>query len=137
MLAPDEKTMRVLAAIFLAMAVYLVLAFGADSYVREVKFEVDGSAKYVTLTATSKNGGTEQNVVQLPYILTFYAKPGTTLYLSAQKTRVVRDTIFGPQVAADGSGTVHVLIRAGGAVVQEAESSAPFGIATASGKVPD
>jgi len=129
--------MRLPASTFLAMLVVLLQAFGADSGVREVKFEVDGSTKYVTLTATSKNGGTEQNVVQLPYISTFFAKPGTTLYLSAQKTRVVKDTIFGPEVAADGSGTVHVLIRVGGAVLQEAESSAPFGIATASGKVPD
>jgi hypothetical protein len=39
-------------------------------------------------------------------------------------------------VVDDGvEGTVHVIIRVGGKVLQEAEASAPYGIATASGKV--
>ena len=118
------------------LTVFALIAM-AESGVREVKFEVYGSAKYVTLTSTSKGGGTAQNTVKLPYNESFFAKPGTFLYLSAQKTRVVRNTIFGRELEADGSGTVHVLIRVSGAVLQESEATALFGIATASGKVPD
>ena len=119
------------------IAVVAPLLLSAQSAVREVKSEVDGSEKYVQLTCNGKGQGAEQNEVKLPYAQTFYAKPGAHLYLSAQKTVVVRDTIFGRERVADGSGTVHVLIRVTGSVLQEAESSAPYGVATASGIVPD
>ena len=42
------------------------------------------------------------------------------------------------EVLDDGiRGTVHVLIRVGGQVLQEASSSSPYGIATADGKIPE
>lgn len=72
----------------------------------------------------------------------FYAKTGQFLYLSAQKVRVTGKyhTSAGDQltVVDDGVvGNVHVLIRASGAVLQEASADAPYGIATAEGKLPD
>jgi hypothetical protein len=111
-----------------------------ESGMREVRYEVDGTAKYVNLTLKNKNGGTEQNQVKLPFELVFYAPAGRLLYLSGQKARVIgtvrhmmRDQ---KEVVYDGvAGTVHVLIRVGGSVLQEATSDAPFGIATADGKV--
>jgi hypothetical protein len=110
--------------------------------VREVVYEVDGTAKYANLTLTSKDGGKEQHQVKLPFELKFYAKGGQFLYLSAQKGRVTK-TVFHAshdeeEVVYDGvGGTVHVLVRVGGTVLQEASSTAPYGTATADGKVPD
>jgi len=89
---------------------------------KEVVYEVDGTAKYVNLTLTNPQGGKEQNQVKLPFELKFYAKGGQFVYLSAQK--VTR-------------GNVHVLIRCSGAVLQEASADAPYGIATAEGKLPE
>ena len=106
--------------------------------VKEVTYEVDGTAKYAALTLTNKDGGREQNTVKLPFELKFYARPGSFVYLSAQTTRVVDTFSLIPQVIDDGiTGTVHVLVRVSGAVVQEATSSSPYGIATAEGKVPE
>jgi hypothetical protein len=109
---------------------------------REVVYQVDGTAKYATLTMTNKDGGKEQNQVALPFGLKFYARIGQYLYLSAQKARVTGKvhTSTGDQlmVVYDGiSGNVHVLIKCSGAVLQEASADAPYGIATAEGKLPD
>ena len=59
-----------------------------QSGMREVVYQVDGTASYATLTMTNKDGGKEQNQVKLPFELKFYAKIGQYLYLSAQKVRV-------------------------------------------------
>jgi hypothetical protein len=113
-----------------------------QSGMKEVEYEVDGTAKYANLTLTNRDGGTEQHQVKLPFDLKFYAKTGQLLYLSAQKGRVTKTVLHAyrdeEEVVYDGvAGTVHVLIRAGGAVLQEASSSAPYGIATAKGSLPD
>ena len=109
-----------------------------QSGAKEVVYEVDGTVKYAALTLTNKDGGREQNTVKLPFELKFYAKPAAFLYLSAQKTRVLDAFGITSDVLDDGvTGTVHVRIKVGGAVLQEASSSSPYGIATASGKVPD
>jgi hypothetical protein len=126
---------------FKLLILFAVLAW-PQSGLREVKYEVDGTAKYAVLTLTNEKGGKEQNRVKLPFELHFYAKPGSFLYLSAQKTHVVETTRYAvndrEEILDDGvSGTVHVLIRVGGILLQEATSSAPYGIATADGKVPD
>jgi hypothetical protein len=123
----------------------LLILFAAlawpQSGMKEVRYEVDGTAKYVTLTLTNEKGGKEQNQVRLPFELHFYAKAGSFLYLSAQKTRAVKMTgVFDDreEILDDSvAGSVHVLIKVGGALLQEATSSAPRGIATADGKVPD
>ncbi len=127
-----------------ALFVFLFMALLASpqSGVREVVYQVDGTAKYVTLTMTNKDGGKEQNQVALPFELKFYARIGQYLYLSAQKVRVTGKvhTSAGDQltVVYDGvGGNIHVSIRCSGAVLQEASADAPYGIATAEGKLPD
>lgn len=125
-----------------ALGLFLFLAALASpqSYTKEIVYEVDGTANYANLTLTNKDGGTEQIQVKLPFDLKFYAKIGQFLYLSAQKVRVVKPGLhaFDDQqdVVSDGiRGKVHVLIRCSGAVLQEASADAPYGIATAKGKV--
>lgn len=114
----------------------------SQSGMREVVYEVDGTAKYANLTLTNKDGGKEQNQVKLPFEMKFYARTGQFLYLSAQKVRVTGKyhTSAGDQlfVVDDGvAGNIHVLIRCAGSVLQEASADAPYGIATAEGKLPD
>jgi hypothetical protein len=112
-----------------------------QSGMKEVVYQVDGTAKYANLTLTNKDGGKEQSQIKLPFELKFYAKGGQFLYLSAQKVRVVKTGLHvldDRDVVSDGiSGNVHVLIRVSGAVLQEASSDAPYGIATAEGRLPD
>lgn len=108
---------------------------------KEVQYEVDGTAKYVNLTLTNKDGGTEQNQVKLPFELRFYARSGQFVYLSAQKAKAIA-TVLRPgsdrEVVYDGiAGTVHVSIKVTGTVLQEATSDAPHGIAKAEGRIPD
>jgi hypothetical protein len=116
-----------------ALGVLLFMAaLGLPQSAKEVTYEVDGTATYATLTTINQNGGTEQNQVKLPFAVTFYARGGQPVYLSAQKTRVATTYRGREFVTYDGvTGTVHVLIRVTGAVLQEATSSAPYRIATA------
>ena len=58
-----------------------VLSFAQG--VKEVAYEVDGTAKYANLTLTNKDGGTEQKQAKLPFEVRFYARAGQFLYLSA------------------------------------------------------
>lgn len=127
-----------------ALGVLLVVAAAASpqSGMKEVVYQVDGTAKYANLTLTNKDGGKEQNQVELPFELKFYAKGGQSLYVSAQKVRVIKTGLHvldeQQDVVYDGvRGSVHVLIRCSGAVLQQASSDAPYGIATAEGKLPD
>lgn len=122
----------------------LVVALASpQAGVKEVVYDVDGTAKYVNLTTTNQDGGKEQSQVKVPFELKFFAKSGQFLYLSAQKVRVVEAGLHAfndtpPEVVYDGvAGKVHVLIRVSGTVLQEASSDAPYGIATAEGKLPD
>ena len=126
----------------LAMLLCLATCASPQSGMKEVTYEVDGTAKYANLTLTNQSGGTEQNQVKLPFELKFYAKSGQSVYLSAQKTKATKKVLhtLGDQqeVVYDGiAGTVHVLIRVSGAVVGEASSDAPYGIATAKGVLPE
>jgi hypothetical protein len=115
----------------------------SDSGLRQVDFDVDGSVKFVSLTATTgANGGTEQNTVEVPYHKRLFMKVGSDRYLAAQKIRVTRPDSTSPVerlvVLDDGQkGTVHVAIRINGTILQEASASAPFGIAKASGRLAD
>jgi hypothetical protein len=107
---------------------------------RQIEYEVTGSVHFANVTRKNANGGSEQQQVKLPYNEKFYAPPGNFLYLSAQKARVVKTEdglmIARTTVVDDGVvGTVHVIIRVAGKVLQEADASAPYGIATASGEI--
>jgi hypothetical protein len=107
---------------------------------REVEYEVTGTIHFANITRKNADGASEQKQVKLPYTDKFYASPGKFLYLSVQKARVVKteDGMLTARttVVDDGiEGTVHVIIRVAGKVLQEAEASAPYGIATASGEI--
>jgi hypothetical protein len=126
----------------LGLLLFVTALASAQSFVKEVVYEVDGTAKYANLTLTNKDGGTEQNQVALPFESHFFAKAGQYLYLSAQKVRVTKKLLHafdeGPEVVYDGvAGKVHVLIKVSGTVLQEASSDAPYGIATAKGNLPE
>ena len=110
---------------------------------RSVEYRVDGSARWVSVTYKNASGATEQKVVVLPFEQSFQAPAGAPVSLSAQKVRVTRpdlisDTPHAVRVEANGiEGTVHVMIRVSDKLLQEANTSAPHGIATASGVVPN
>jgi hypothetical protein len=127
----------------LGLALLSAALASPQSGMKEVVYQVDGTAKYVNLTLTNQDGGKEQRQIKLPFELEFYAKGGQFLYLSAQKARITKPTLHvgvpdTQDVVDEGvAGTVHVVIKASGAVLQEASSDAPYGIATAEGKLPD
>ena len=128
---------KALGMLFLAVALA-----SPQSSMKEVTYQVDGTSKFVNITLTSGSGGKEQITVKLPFELKFYAKGGQFVYLSAQKARITKRVLHvlgdEDEVVDDGvKGTVHVLIRVSGAVLQEATSDAPFGTATAEGKMPE
>jgi hypothetical protein len=121
---------------------FLAALASPQSTMKEVIYQVDGTSKYVNLTLTSASGGKEQSTVKLPFELKFFAKGGQFAYLSAQKAKITKRVLHAlydqDEVVDDGVvGTVHVLIKVGGAVFQEASSNAPYGIATAEGKLPE
>jgi hypothetical protein len=90
--------------------------------VHRVEYRLDGSAGVAGLTYRNASGGTEQRDVKVPGELGFFARSGQFVYFSAQNK--------------SGAGTVHVRIQIDGRVVQEATATSPYGIATASGRVP-
>jgi hypothetical protein len=125
-------------------AVALASAVSSQNYpgVKEVRYEITGTIHVANATRKNKDGGSEQIQVDVPYVDKFYAQVGASLYLSVQKARVTKPDggLISQRfkVVDDGvEGTVHVLIRVAGKVLQEAEASAPYGIATASGVVPE
>jgi len=114
-----------------------------------VEYAVDGGARAATVTYRNREGGTDQKVVNFPYKTTFIASPGSELYLSAKKVRLhpeaehapvdVEDlrTIARRRSFVDGiSGDAHVAVRVNGKLLEEATTSAPYGVATAKGSCP-
>jgi hypothetical protein len=87
----------------------------------KITYKVIGSARRASLTYRNASGGTEQKIVRLPWILVFDAQPGTVCILSAQKE--------------DRLGTVEARIYVDTDLLQQAESSSPYGIASVSGLV--
>ena len=89
---------------------------------KHVIYSVSGTAREASLTYRNQSGGTEQITVRLPWDLEMDLPPGRFVYLSAQKT--------------DEAGTIHAEIWGGSGILQEANSSTAFGIASVSGSVP-
>jgi hypothetical protein len=111
---------------------------GAPQY---TEFQVEGSVKYAFLALTSETGDIEQELVPVPFSKVFYPKEGWIVGLMAQKTRVTRPEPMALdgriQILDDGrSGSVHVAIRVNGTVLNEAETSQPYGIANATVQIP-
>lgn len=73
----------------------------------------------VALTYQNDNGGVQQEKVNTPFSKSFTFQRGEFLYLSAQNQSTF--------------GTIHVSIKANGREIYAATTSAPFGVATASG----
>ncbi len=118
-------------------------ASSPSSASRTVQYRIEGSARWVSVTYKNASGATEQKVVVLPFEHSFQVPAGAPVSLSAQKIRVTRpdmisETPHAVQVVANGiDGTVHVMIRVDDKLLQEANTSAPHGLATASGIVPN
>lgn len=104
--------------------IFLILACGNMKDVgktKEIKYEVTGSAKSVSVTLTNGEGGTEQfNDVSVPWRRTYSLKNGF-VYLSAQNQ--------------GSAGTVTVKIYVDGKVIKESSSSGEYVIASASDSV--
>jgi len=84
-----------------------------------VTYKVTGSARSASLTYKNATGGTEQANVDLPWTLRFDAESGSSVYLSAQKR--------------DEFGKLEAKIYIDGDLLQKADSSSPYAIASVSG----
>ncbi|SRR5579885_2360057 len=104
---------------------------------RQVEYDIDGTAKYADVTWINRSGGTEQKRLMLPVHESLLLAVGKLAYVSAQKANVYNDSTRwnnGSQDPnADGvHGSVHVSIRINGRLVGEATSTAPYGTAKSS-----
>ena len=79
-------------------------------------------AMLVSLTYQNESGGTEQRTIVTPWKLEFKAQRNAFVYISAQKRHE--------------AGAVRTAIYVNGLLLQEAESTSEYGIATVSGSVP-
>jgi hypothetical protein len=110
---------------------------------RTIQYLVEGTAKRVSVSYKNASGATEHKTVIPPFELSFQAPAGAPLYLSGQKIRVternmIDDDPKAVMVVANGiDGKVHVTIRINDKLLQEANTSAPLGVATVSGAVPE
>jgi hypothetical protein len=88
------------------------------------------------LTYRNESGGMEQAAVMVPWELKMKCPSGFMAYNAAQKREEPWDHV----PATDKSGlwhnrSIHVAFYVDGRIVQQAESSAAYGVATASGEV--
>jgi len=108
---------------------------------RQTDLEVTGSANFALLTLMSETGDTQQQQVPLPFTKTFFPREGWIVGLAAQKIRVTRPDPASAsgaiEVQADGvHGSVHAAIRVNGVILGESDSSEPFGVASATLRIP-
>lgn len=130
--SPVPKTLTAVALVMTGLifiALIGLLASGAltppataPTQARLVEYSITGSARVVRITDRNNVGGTEQHEVAVPYHYSFEVNPGAFVYLSAQK--------------ADTNGEITVSVTVDGRPLQAASASSPYGIATASGRVP-
>ncbi len=87
-----------------------------------VKYEVRGSAPFVSLTYVNASGGMAQETkVKLPWVASFTTDIGNIVTLSAQNE--------------GKSGSVNVYVFSSGRIIQSASSTGEYVIASASGMV--
>lgn len=84
-----------------------------------VEYAIEGPEQRVSITGRNAAGGTEQHEVSVPYDFTMYVRGRFFVYLSAQRK--------------GQAGMIRVVIHVDGKILQEANASSPYGIATASG----
>lgn len=105
---------------------YIVPIFNGSTEKKEqdkhhVSYQVAGSTASASLTYRNASGGTEQRTVPVPWSLEMQLPSGEFLYVSAQKK--------------NSSGNIRASILVDGHVIQEAESTDEYGIASVSGAV--
>jgi hypothetical protein len=111
----------------------------------EVRYVVDaGEPEYTiiypsraNLTYRNETGGSQQTTVTIPWELKMQCAAGFISYISAQKGEEPWDPV--PSTAKSGlwhNRAIHVAVYVDGRIVQQAESSAPYGVASASAQVP-
>ena len=85
------RTIRTIPLLALVALIAVTLACGDSTPVPEsdifITYEVGGTTDKASLTYENKDGNTEQKTVSLPWRLSFEAKPGAFLYVSAQNER--------------------------------------------------
>lgn len=117
-----ETPMKFLFTILIS--IFLLIACGnmkESGKTKEIKYEITGSARSVSVTLSNGEGGTEQfNDVSVPWKKTYSIKNGF-VYLSAQNQ--------------GSSGTVTVKIYVDGKVIKESSSSGEYVIASASDSI--
>jgi hypothetical protein len=117
-----EEGMKKKPIVFLLIIVVLLipLACISGSETHKITYAVGGLGR-ADLTYENASGGTEQRTVTIPWSMTFSAPSGQFVYLSAQ---------------LDGSGSLYCEIVSDGTIVQQANSSGEYVIASCSGRVP-
>jgi hypothetical protein len=113
----------------------------AGGAAQQTELQVDGTVKFAFLTLTSETGDTEQMLVPIPFSKTFYPRVGWIVGLSAQKTRTTRPDpgsfVGNLELLDDGTtGSLHVAIRVNGGILGQSETTEPFGVATATVRIP-
>lgn len=92
-----------------------------ESTTSQITYRIKGSASRVSLTYNNAQGGTEQKEARVPWEISFNARSGAFLYVSAQN---------------NGSmGTVTCEILVDGLVVRTSTSEGAYKIATCSGRL--
>jgi hypothetical protein len=91
---------------------------GDSSKSHHVRYALDGTASEAQITIQNSAGGTEQHTVSVPWSKEFEAPGGSFVYLSGQN---------------QGSGRLKAAIYVDGVLLQEAETTEQFGIASVSG----
>ncbi len=103
------------------------------------ELQIEG-VHFAFATFTSETGDIEQQLVPVPFSKVFYAKEGSIVGLTAQKTRVTRlDPVSrsGLEIMDDGrTGEMHVTIRVNGQPLGSAQTAEPFGVASTTIKIP-
>jgi hypothetical protein len=110
----------------------------------EVRYVVDaGEPEFkiifpsrANLTFRNESGGTEQATVAVRWELKMQCPAGFIPYIAAQKGEEPWDHV--PMTDKSGlwhNRVIHVAVYIDGHLVQQAESSAPYGVASASGEV--
>lgn len=86
-----------------------------------VEYVVEGSARSASLTYSNEQGGTEQHEVSLPWRKLVVMRKRGFAYISAQNK--------------SDSGDIKVEVHLNGVPVKASQSSASYGIASASGRI--
>jgi hypothetical protein len=117
-------------------------ASSSPDSLHEEKYLVDaGQPEYTliypskaSLTYRNETGGTEQSSVVVPWELKMKCPRGSFLYISAQKGEEPWDHV--PKgVKLWHNKAIHVAVYVDGHILQQAESTAAYGVASASGQV--